>query len=244
MRFLFVYQDYAQQARGLLEELLVRDVTIVVVRKNAVQPTEEELILLRRHPGAVAAACEVHRKYRKTIAPLVTLCCEPKKFRIDDQVLREWLLPKDALERVLKRPTEVFGEAVQRSKLLVLHTSALAEADRAAEHRWDFVAAAAEILVRYANGEDLGSLRNWKAEYGVDFAANGKVSYKFRITCGTEVREGKTAWHLKEGDATTREAAVRIYFVRAEFTTGARVVVFHVGPHPDDSEYVVTVALP
>lgn len=244
MRFLFVYQDYAQQARSLLEQLLVRDVTIVVVRKNAVEPNQEEMNLLRRHLGATAAACEVNRKYRKNIDPLVTLCCEPKKFRIDDQVLREWLVPTEAARPSLKRPSAAFADALRASSSLVLHHGALTEADDAAEHRWEFVRLSAEILVRYANGEVLGPMRNWKGEHGVDFAANGRVAFKFRVACDGQVREGRTEWHLKEGDATTRESAVRIYFTRVEFPSGQRVIVFRVGPHPEEAEYTATVTIP
>lgn len=244
MRFLFVYQDYAQQARSLLEQLHVRDVTIIVIRKNAVQPTDEEMVLLRRHPKAPAAACEVNRKYRKSIDPLVTLCCEPKKFRIDDQVLKEWLFPKDAAKPILKRPSAAFSEALQASASLVLHPQALAEADDAAELRWEFIRLSAEVLVRYANGEALGPMRNWKAEHGVDFAANGRVAFKFRVVCDGQVREGRTEWHLKEGDATTREGAARVYFTRVDLPSGPRVIVFHVGPHPEGVEHTVTVAIP
>jgi len=89
-------------------------------------------------------------------------------------------------------------------------------------------------LARYADGEDLGPLRNWKDNYGVDFAPNGRVKHEYVITWRGHEREGTTEWHLKEGDKTERESAARIYFERVDFETEVKVVVFYVGPHPED----------
>lgn len=94
MRFLFVYQDYSEQARKLLDDLAVSDVALIIARKNSNSPTDDEIKLLEANKGSNAAACEINRKYRRSAAPYVTFCCEPKKFRFEDQQLREWLVPK------------------------------------------------------------------------------------------------------------------------------------------------------
>jgi hypothetical protein len=236
MRFLFVYQDYAEPARRLLDELSVRDVTLIIARKNANAPTPDEVKLLEASRGADAAACEINRKYRKCAAVHVTFCCEPKKFRFEDQQLREWLVPKSKVAVKNGKPSDAFRAAAAQASLLVLHPDALKFADDIVEHRWEFATLGANLLARYALGEQLGPLRDWKPTHGVDFAANGRVAFKYKGQCGTESREGRTEWHLKEGDNTTRESAARVYFVRVEFTSGARVVVFYVGPHPKDGD--------
>lgn len=240
MRFLFVYQDYAEQARRLLEDLEVRDVTLIIARKNANAPTVDEFRLLDANKGADAAGCEINRKYRKSAAAFVTFCCEPKKFRFQDQQLREWLVPEDRVAVTCDKPSDAFRSAAGRTPLLVLHPDALNAADDLAKHRWQFATLGADLLARYALGESLGPLREWKPAYGIDFATNGRVVFKYKGLCGSEARDGRTEWHLTEGNNTTREGAARIYFGRVEFASGARIVVFYVGPHPQDGERSVS----
>jgi hypothetical protein len=244
MRFLFVYQDYAQPARELLDELQVSDVTLIVARKNAMAPTDDEILVLRAYRGADAAACEVNRKYRKRAAEYVEFCCEPKKFRFEDQQLREWLVPKGHVTVAYEKPSATLLAAANRSPNLILHADALHFADQLVEHRWRFVTASADLLARYADGEQLGALRDWKQNFAVDFAANGPVSFKYKWSHVSEYRDGRTEWHLKEGDNTTRESAARIYFARVEFSKGAKVVVLYVGPHPDKGERTLTLTTP
>ncbi len=244
MRFLFVYQDYSEPARKLLDELQVRDVTLIIARKNSQGPTDDEVRLLEMHRGADAAACEINRKYRKSAAAYVSFCCEPKKFRFEDQQLREWLVPRDRVVVKYGKPSTAFRDAVQRVPALVLHPDALKFADDIAEHRWQFATLGANLLARYAAGEQLGALREWKPTHGVEFAANGRVVFRFKATCAGELCDKRTEWHLKEGDNTTREGAARIYFDRVEFSSGARVVVLYVGPHPEDGERLLSFTLP
>ena len=244
MRFLFVYQDYAEPARKLLDELQVRDVTLIIARKNSQAPTDDEVRFLELHRGAEAAACEINRKYRKSAASFVSFCCEPKKFRFEDQQLREWLVPKERVVVKYGKPSAAFRDAAQRTPALVLHPDALKFADDLVEHRWQFATLGANLLARYASGESLGALRDWKSTHGVDFAANGRVAFKYKGTCAEESRDGRTEWHLKEGDNTTRESAARIYFARVEFSSGSRIVVLYVGPHPEDSERSLSFTVP
>ena len=100
MRFLFVYQDVASQARELLSELTVKDVHVVVTRKGETGPNPVDA-LLEQHRGSEAAACQLDRKYRKNVSDLVTFSAEPKKFRVTDQVLREWLVPTASSSKTL-----------------------------------------------------------------------------------------------------------------------------------------------
>ena len=52
----------------------VQEVTLIVARKNASAPTADEVKVLEAHKGAEAAAGEINRKYRKSVASLVTFC--------------------------------------------------------------------------------------------------------------------------------------------------------------------------
>lgn len=150
----------------------------------------------------------------------------------------------DRVGSYIKKPSEAFRAAVQGSPDLILHPDALNDADQLVEHRWRFAEEGAKLLARYAASEELGPLREWKQKFAVDFAANGRVSFKYRWTCKGEYREGSTEWHLKEGDNTTKRSAARIYFARVEFEGGARIVVLYVGPHPEDGERTLVFTAP
>ncbi len=244
MRFLFVYQDYAKPAQQLLDELSVRDVRLIIARKGATGPTPGEIKTLEAHSDAEAAVCAIVKKYQRTVKSLVQLRLVVKEFRPEDRQLREWLVPNDAVAPERVRPSEAFTAARQRAANLAIHEGALAHADEIAEHRWGFAKNSVDLLVRYANGEQLGPPRDWKAVHGVDFAGNGRVAYKLSVTCGTETCRQRSEWHLKSGDRTTRESAARIYFARVELPSGVKIVVSYVGPHPDDGEYALDIVIP
>lgn len=243
MRFLFVYQDYKEQAQQLIDELGIRDVTLIVARKNANGPTADDLALLQLHRGAAAAACEINRKYRKSASLFVQFSYEPKKFRIGDQQLREWLAPKPLDSITIQRPSLAFRRVARDRPDMVLCPDALELADDVAEHRWAFVHHGACLLGQYAAGDILVPLRDWKARYGIDFAANSRVRFRYRIWSGDTCYQDKSEWHLKQGDKTTRESAARIYFARVELSSGPKVVIFYVGPHPPDGEYAIEISV-
>lgn len=234
MRFLFVYQDFATQARNLVGELLVRDVQVVVARKGEVFPNAAEIEMLKKHPGAEAAACQLNRKYRKNVEQYVSFTVAPKKFRFGDQVLREWLVPSDQQADAVAAPSAAFREADRVSALLRLHSRALDRSDDLDPTRWSFAAAAANLLARLASGEDLGPLREWGERHGVAFAANGQVRYRWTLRHDGEFSDGVSEWHLKAGDKTTAERAARIYFQPVDVGGQKLVLVFYVGPHPQD----------
>jgi hypothetical protein len=244
MRFLFVYHTHARQAEQLLAELQVDDVRLIVATNASEQPTSEELVLLNQHKGASAAACEINRHYRKNVAPLVEFSLEPKKFRIADQQLRDWLVPRSRAAVTIPRPSEAFREAAAKAMRLILAPRALECADDLVEHRWRFAKLAADLLGDYANGEIPGALTSWKSSHGVAFAANGRVTYRYEVNFGSAERhKDSSSWHLKEGDNTTKESAARVYFAPIKCSQGRYVLVFYVGPHPDNGEYVTVIDL-
>ena len=241
MRFLVVYQDFSKPAQEVVDRLGVEDVTVLIVRKGERNASAEFLAELQAHPNAPTAVCQVVRKFRRSIEALVDIQYKPKNFRPDDQQLANWLLPPDTVDESFLAPAEALTKAIQKAKHLVAADRALEHADELAQHRWKFANRSADLLARYADGEDLGPLRNWKESHGVDFAANGRVSYEYVVTSKGENAEGTTEWHLKEGDKTARESAGRIYFERVEVAGEVKVLVFYVGPHPDDGNYSVCI---
>ncbi len=245
MRFLFVYQDFTDAARKLLEQLAVNNVVLIIARKNADAPTKEELAQLIANPAAGAALCQVNRKYAKSVTGIVKLEYQAKKFRADDQQLREWLVPAAAVLLEPDAPSQAFLQvAGQAYPSLVIVSSVLEHADEIAKHRWAFATKSARFLAKYAAGEIVGSLRSSKVDYGVEFAANGRVAFRYVVRFGSHEHSGRSEWHLKEGDHTTRESAARVYFDRIEVAGRILIVVFYVGPHLDDGEHRVDITVP
>lgn len=242
MRFLFVYETAAGEARDLLNELLVTDVHVVVARRGELQPRAEDMAILQAHAGAEAAACQLNRKYRKNVIAYVAFTVEPKKFRIEDQLLREWLLGGDREEggRSSEQPKVAFERAAEETPALVVHSNGLARANELDESRWAFAAKAAALLSRQASGgESLGPFREWGATQGVAFAANGQVTFRYKVEVGDSRSDEFSQWHLKAGDRTTADRAARIYFTVAQVGGLSLVLVAYVGPHPSDGTYTV-----
>lgn len=238
MRFLFVYQDFAKEARELVRKLAVSDVTVIVVRRNEDYPSREELELLGCNMPA-AAVCQVVRKYKKNLRDLVTLEYEAKSFRQDDLQLAQWLQPAPTSAAQPRRPSEAFEIALSTYGQLKAARHALDAVDEIHERRWAFVESACTLLGRYAQGENLGPMREWEARFGVSFAANGRVSHKCYVP-GQKQPSPATEWHLKDGDKTTADDAPRIYFDVLQLNEQRIVVVFYAGPHPSDGAYSVT----
>lgn len=238
MRFLFVYETFASEARELLESHAVNDVHLVVARRRELCPRPADLILLRANVGADAAACQIDRKYRKSVEPYVHFTVEPKKFRVHDQLLREWLLAYPPEEPSPPLPSEAFESAAKSTRRLVLCDNALKTADELDDMRWSFAAKAAQVLARMSMGDDtLGPPRNWSSAHAVPFAVNGRVRFTYKVTLRGTAHSLTTEWHLKLGDKTARERAARIYFCQMSIEGQQWVLVAFVGPHPEDGGY-------
>ena len=241
MRFLIVYQDFSKLANDVVALLGVEDITVLSVKKGERAASAELLAVLKEYPDAPTAICQVVRKFRKSIEPLVDIQYETKKFRSDDQRLKDWIQPTGTTKEAFLNPHRAMLDASTRAEHLVIAEHALDVADKIASHRWKFVNLSADLLARYAEGEDLGASRNWKQEYGVDFAANGGVRYNYHMVANGDHTSGSSEWHLKEGDNTSRESAARIYFDRIVVGGLVKICVFYVGPHPEGSSYSVLI---
>ena len=244
MRFLFVYATFSEPARQLLDQLQVTDVTLIIARKGAETPTPDEIALLKMHPQADAAGCELNRGYRKSAGAYVKFCCEPKKFRIQDKTLHDWLVPPGTVAQTFEKPSVAFLAAAAKAPLLVIHPNALTQADTVPNFRWRFMTHSANLLARYARNEQLGASCDWKAKHGVDFANVGKVGFKYTVSDEIETVTGESTYHLKGGDSTSVAAATRVYFARVALKSGVRIVVFYAGPHPPNGVQTVYVLAP
>lgn len=233
MRFLFVYQSFAVQARDLVTRLGVSDVRVIIVRDREDYPNSEELALIG-NDCPPAAVCQVVRKYARNIKDLVDIQIDPKEFRENDQRLIEWIAPQNETQIAIKAPSIAFLDAQKEAKKLIFAHNALKHADNLERRRWPFVNRAAALFMKMANGEDVGPMREWLHLHKVEFAQNGKVSYE----CFMETKKNKvieeTERHVKEGDKTHNTDCARIYFDTMRLMNSNYVVVFYVGPHPDE----------
>ncbi|OWQ78004.1 hypothetical protein [Stenotrophomonas maltophilia] len=233
MRYLFVYQDFVASVEELLAELSVTDIQVISVKKGESSPSTAVLSCLPE-AGGVCAVIQVDRKYRKSLGA-VEVEQVFKQFRRNDQVLRQWLVPIPAREQARCPPTEAFEAAVADCGWLMLADDALVRADEVSPIRWDFVGRAAQLLRRLALGEQLGPMRQWQANHGIHFAPNGQVHFSYSLPKGPPIQP--VYWHLTEGRSTTAEGASRIYFDLRSVEGVAHVLVFYVGPHPEDGGY-------
>lgn len=238
MRFIFVYQDFADRLQTLLREHNIGDVHAIIVRKGFFSPLPDEKKLLQQHTLPNAASCQVDRKYLKQIRDLVLLQYEAKKFRDDDKQLLAWLIPKEETRIIHPSPSISFTSSTHRR--MVLAAGALDRADELTQRRWAFIAEGVSLLRRLSDGEDLGPMREWKSRYGVDFAANGRVKFEYVIS-GQKGIVRKTEWHLKSGDNTDAADAARVYFCFQDYNNLKYVFVLYCGPHPEDGVYKVQI---
>ncbi len=235
MRFLFVYETCASKARSLISELLLTDVELVIARRDESKAGDAVLEILRAHRGAEAAACGLNRKYRRSVQGYVTFTVEPKKFRFEDQLLRQWLVGgnDESDQGEPASPRDAFTRAEALTPCLLLSESALDLADDVDPSRWPFIARSADLLSRLAADDpQLGPLRNWEQQFGISFAANGQVGFSYSVEVGGDRWSSVTYWHLKAGDRTWPSNAPRIYFASTTLAAKRLVLVAYVGPHP------------
>lgn len=236
MRFLVVPQDRAKESRDLLERLAVSDIQLVLVKKREDAPSAEDERLFRAHPQAPAALVSVKRDYAKAVRKLLSIECERKEFRAEDQLLVAWLKPTPPVVDEPPDPRTAMTAAEATCDRLHFAKHALVAVDEIPPHRHGFIARAAQLLIRFANGEDLGPFKEWKERHWVHFAGGGKVSHQFHYMSEGKSTSFLSDWHLKEGDFTSPESAARVYFGRAERDGRMDVFVAYVGPHPKDGK--------
>ena len=151
--------------------------------------------------------------------------------------------PEQSADPVL--PSIAFADATAREPRLIVPESALIDADRIWEQRFLFVNRSAIALIDFAKDPRPSQgpsvfFKTHKVKYVAhDPGASFEVKYTIR-RAGKLLIKGSNNCHLKDGDFTAREDAVRIYFMAAE----GYVFVFHCGPHPTTAFISVDINLP
>ena len=131
-------------------------------------------------------------------------------------------------------PSKYFADARLRSSRFVVAEGAITCVDEIAHHRFSFVERAVSALEEIADGCNIGSFDKFFTAKGLNFAASGGITVTPEVwRNGKRVASQPTNHHLKQGDGTTRVAAVRLYFDVIQDGDDRFVVVLYAGPHPD-----------
>lgn len=103
--------------------------------------------------------------------------------------------------------------------------------------RWRFLARCCEALEEICkkSGEIKGTLEDFFEKKGIALAQTGGITTILRLMrakkqIGSPIESNV---HLSEGNATTPQAAARIYFQLLSRDRKFRLLLFYVGPHPD-----------
>lgn len=132
-------------------------------------------------------------------------------------------------------PSQYIMQAVQGCPNLVIVGDAIDLCDQIANHRHPFIFSAIDaFVVLIERLGDVGVLRQFFQERGLNHAQTGGIGVELDIKLnGVRIRRETHHTHLKSGDGTTVQAAVRIYYQCLLREGIYRVFILYVGPHPD-----------
>lgn len=135
-------------------------------------------------------------------------------------------------------PRERFERSAARYPDYLVMPGALDLCDTVAPSRLRFLNKSSEALELICRRRgDLGkTLFHFFEERGIDLAPTGGITTILRLKNGARQIGAalRSEMHLKEGDATTPQAAARIYFQLIDRDNKFRLALFYVGPHPDN----------
>lgn len=139
-------------------------------------------------------------------------------------------------------PSEYFARVCGRSPNLLLATTVMRRCDTVTRNRYQFMRDAADAFEALLKGDPGMSLDQFFESKKLLHAKTGKITAKVAILkSGSKVYSDSTETHLKDGDATTKADAARIYYHRFSVEGSLYVAVLHAGPHPDRDFDVVIV---
>ncbi|WP_148650212.1 hypothetical protein [Lysobacter capsici] len=137
----------------------------------------------------------------------------------------------------LAMPSERFERSANRHTNYLIMPGALAQCNAVDPSRFRFLYKSGDALEEFCRkrGAIGKTLFHFFEEKGLDLATTGGITTVLRL-----MRQGRqlgaaqrSQIHLKEGDATTPQAAARIYFQHLDENGQFRLALFYVGPHPD-----------
>lgn len=146
----------------------------------------------------------------------------------------------DDIEATL--PSQYIKQACQSAPNLIVVGGAIDLCDAIAPGRYPWVKLAIDAFVELVakKGNVGGTLDAFFAERQLYHAKSGGISIRLEIRADEkQVRLETSNEHLKKGDATTPQAAVRIYYQLLSLGDAFYVFLLYVGPHPErDLSYV------
>jgi hypothetical protein len=133
-------------------------------------------------------------------------------------------------------PSEYIRRACEGSPNLIIVGSAIDLCDAIAVGRRFWVRKAIDAFVEIIahNGNIGGTLDAFFEDRQLYHAKSGGISVKLEIRAGGEQVHLETSnEHLKKGDNTTPQAAVRVYYQLLALEGEFYVFLLYIGPHPD-----------
>lgn len=156
------------------------------------------------------------------------------------RALTNLLLPGENAQEL---PSAYFALACGRSPNLLLASTILRRCDAVSEDRYKFMRDAVDAFEFLLSGDPGMSLEEFFKTRDLIHAQSGGITAKVTVKIGERnAYSASTQTHLKQGDATTRASAARIYYHRFVIDGAPFIAVLHAGPHPDrDVDVVITI---
>ena len=134
-------------------------------------------------------------------------------------------------------PSSRFERSARRFPDYIIMPGALDRCDEVHSSRFRFLLASAEGLEEFCRkrGEIGVTLASFFEKKGIEVAQSGGITTVLRlIENGKQLGAAyKSQMHLKQGDATTPQAAASIYFQHIDKDGHFKLILMYVGPHPD-----------
>lgn len=117
---------------------------------------------------------------------------------------------------------------------LIFSNYVFEECDKISDHRREFVYRAIDAFVDFLGSGSGGRIDAFFREKGLDHAQTGGITTDLRVFAAEKlVHHESSSTHLKKGDKTKPESAVRIYYQIFDYKNEKFIVVVYLGPHPD-----------
>lgn len=135
-------------------------------------------------------------------------------------------------------PSECLREASGRHPHLLIAEGVFDVCDDVAEIRHEFVAHTMDAFVHYLEKSgQVGRIDAFLGARGLVHAQSGGSLINVEVLDGEKPKPDlRVHTHVKQGDATTPQAAARIYYCVFKRKDVQYLAVLYVGPHPDEDQ--------
>lgn len=146
--------------------------------------------------------------------------------------LQEHLRP--LLAAPTQSPSDFIKQLAVEFDFLLIADGALEMSDKVAPHRHDFIRRAVTALVDAVSEGLSGRFDAHCQARGLQHAQSGGSTFTVSVQGGqTQHADIVCQTHLKQGDRTTKEAAVRVYYTFIDDGGRRYAALLYVGPHPE-----------